>query len=402
MANSNLREAKAAKNDEFYTQFHDIEAEINAYLEYDPDVFRGRTVLLPCDDPEWSNFTRYFAAKFDELGLRKLVSTSYAPESKKYGTPYQPSLFEQDAPQFDPQKSAVRGKIFVLEQDRSGDGRINIDDLQWEYLDGDGDFRSREVTALRDEADFIITNPPFSLFREFLAWIMEGEKRFAVIGNMNAITYKEVFPLLKDNKVWLGATGHGNDMVFGVPEGAKVADKDRQKAARLGYVGNYTRLGNSCWFTSIEHGRRHQPLELMTMADNLRYSRHKELRGKSAYDHYDNYDAIEVPFTDAIPSDYDGVMGVPISFLDKYCPEQFEILGATESEGKGFSNGLFNGKVTEKQPVITPPPRSIPVSRVEDFTNVSLSSIRIPGYDKYDRPYVNGKRLYFRLFIRKV
>ena len=332
MANSNLKEAKAAKNDEFYTQFHDIEIEMNAYLEYDPDVFRGKTVLLPCDDPEWSNFTRFFAAKFDELGLKKLISTSYAPESKKYKTPYQPSLFEQDAPQFDRTKTSIKGKIFVLEQDKSGDGRINIDDLEWEYLDGDGDFRSKEVTRLRDEADFIITNPPFSLFREFLAWIMDGGKRFAIIGNMNAITYKEVFPLIKSNQIWLGATGNGTDMVFGVPEGAKVDDKDRQKAARLGYVGNYTRLGNSCWFTSLEHGRRHEPLSLMTMADNLRFSRHKEIRGKAAYDHYDNYDAIEVPFTDAIPSDYDGVMGVPISFLIKYCPEQFEILGMCENE----------------------------------------------------------------------
>ena len=334
MANSNLKEAKAAKNDEFYTQFQDIEVEMNAYLEYDPDVFRGKTVLLPCDDPEWSNFTRFFAAKFDELGLKKLVSTSYAPESKKYKAPYQPSLFEQDAPQFDSAKTSVKGKIFILEKDRSGDGRINIDDLEWEYLDGDGDFRSREVTQLRDEADFIITNPPFSLFREFLAWIMEGGKRFAVIGNMNAITYKEVFPLIKSNQIWLGATGNGNDMVFGVPEGAKVDDKDKQKAARLGYIGNYTRLGNSCWFTSIEHGRRHQALRLMSMADNLRFSKHKEIRGKAAYDHYDNYDAIEVPFTDAIPSDYDGVMGVPISFLIKYCPEQFEILGITDRDNR--------------------------------------------------------------------
>ena len=174
MANSNLKEAKAAKNDEFYTQFHDIEIEMNAYLEYDPNVFRGKTILLPCDDPEWSNFTRFFAAKFDELGLKKLISTSYAPDSKKYKTPYQPSLFEQEAPQFDKAKTSVKGKIFVLEQDKSGDGRINIDDLEWEYLDGDGDFRSKEVTKLRDEADFIITNPPFSLFREFLAWTMEG------------------------------------------------------------------------------------------------------------------------------------------------------------------------------------------------------------------------------------
>ena len=343
MANTNLKEAKAAKNDEFYTQFHDIEIEMNAYLEYDPDVFRGKTVLLPCDDPEWSNFTRYFAAKFDELGLKKLISTSYAPDSKKYKTPYQPSLFEQEAPQFDPSKAQVKGKIFILERDKSGDGRINIDDLEWKYMDGDGDFRSKEVTELRNEADFIITNPPFSLFREFLAWIVEAGKKFAVIGNMNAITYKEVFPLIKDNKVWLGATGNGNDMVFGVPDGAKVDEKDKAKAARLGYVGNYTRLGNSCWFTSIEHGRRHEPLPLMSMADNLRFSKHKELKGKAAYDRYDNYDAIEVPFTDAIPSDYDGVMGVPISFLIKYCPEQFEILGITDRQN---TSGVRTKKYT--------------------------------------------------------
>ena len=172
------------------------------------------------------------------------------------------------------------------------------------------------------------------------------------LSRTQVITYKEVFPLIKNNQIWLGATGNGNDMVFGVPEGAKVDDKDRQKAARLGYIGNYTRLGNSCWFTSIEHGRRHQPLSLMTMADNLRYSKHKEIRGKIAYAHYDNYDAIEVPFTDAIPSDYDGVMGVPISFLIKYCPEQFEILGATESEGKGFSNNLWNPNSNVTHPLI--------------------------------------------------
>ncbi len=177
MANRNLKEAKAAKNDEFYTQYHDIEIEMNAYLEYDPDVFRDKTVLLPCDDPEWSNFTRYFAAKFDELGLHRLVSTSYAPDSKRLRTPWQPTLFEQDAPQFDPAKTQTRGKIFILERDRTGDGHIDLDDLEWDYLESDGDFRSHEVTALRDEADFVITNPPFSLFREFLAWIQGGGRK---------------------------------------------------------------------------------------------------------------------------------------------------------------------------------------------------------------------------------
>jgi hypothetical protein len=329
MANSNLTNAKNAKNDEFYTQYHDIEKEIAAYLEFNPDVFKGKTILLPCDDPEWSNFTRFFAQNFERFGLKKLISTSYAVESKKYKSFYQPTLFEVNDPQFDEYKTKKNGKIFILNHDKSGDGKTDVNDLEWHYLAGDGDFKSNEIKKLRDEADIIITNPPFSLFREFLVWIVEADKQFLIIANMNAITYKEVFPLIKDNRMWLGATGNSNDMVFGVPSDAEVAEKDRQKAARLGYVGDYTRLGNSCWFTNIDHGRRHRPLPLMTMAENLKFSKHKEIKGKESYDHYDNYNAIEVPFTDAIPSDYDGVMGVPISFLDKYCPEQFEIVGLT-------------------------------------------------------------------------
>ena len=219
-------------------------------------------------------------------------------------------------------------------------------------MEGDGDFRSKEVTALRDEADVIVTNPPFSLFREFLAWIIEANKQFLIIGNINAITYKETFPLIKGNRTWLGATGFVTDMVFGVPKGSIVKDSDRAKAARLGYVGDYTRLGNSCWFTNIDHGRRHQPLPLMTMADNIKFSKHKDIRENGRYEHYDNYDAIEVPYTDAIPNDYDGVMGVPITFLDKYCPEQFRIIGATESEGRGFSSGLWDEESGTSQPLI--------------------------------------------------
>ncbi|MBQ6955194.1 MAG: adenine-specific methyltransferase EcoRI family protein [Bacteroidales bacterium] len=327
MKNTNLYSAKAAKNDEFYTQYADIQKEINAYLDFDPDVFRGKTVLLPCDDPEWSNFTKFFAQNFELLGLKKLISTSYAPDSKKYRTAYQPTLFESEAPQFDSDKTQTHGKIFVLTHDVTGDNRVDINDLQYSYLEGDGDFRSREIRALRDEADIIVTNPPFSLFREFMAWLMESGKQFIIIGNMNAISYKEVFPLIKNNMMWMGATGSATDMVFGVPEGAAVSESDRAKAARMGYVGNYTRLGNSCWYTNIDHGRRHEPLRLMTMADNYKHSKHKELRERKQYYHYENYDAIEVPYTDAIPSDYEGAMGVPVTFLDKYCPEQFEIIG---------------------------------------------------------------------------
>ena len=305
--NANLGAAKNAKNDEFYTQYADIQKEVNAYIEYNPDVFRGKTILLPCDDPEWSNFTKFFAQNFEFFGLKKLISTSYAIESKKYKTDWQPTLFETENPMYNVEKSRIKGKIFTLTHDTNANGRIDIDDLQWSYLEGDGDFRSAEVTALRDEADIIITNPPFSLFREFLAWIMEGKKQCLVIGNMNAITYKEVFPLIKNNELWLG-----------VSSGSKTY---------ITISGGIQTMGNTCWFTNIDHGRRHEPLKLMTMSDNLRFN--KKMRGLTSYIHYDNYDAIEVPHVELIPSDYEGKMGVPVSFLDKYNPDQFEIIGLT-------------------------------------------------------------------------
>ncbi len=322
MANTNLANAKAAKNDEFYTQYADIQKEINAYLDYDPNVFRGKTVLLPCDDPEWSNFTKFFAQNFELLGLKKLISTSYAPESKKYKMPYQPTLFETVQPYYDVDKSKTNGKIFVLTHDTNNSGRIDIDDLEWQYLDGDGDFRSREIRKLRDEADIIVTNPPFSLFREFVAWLMETEKKFIIIGNMNAAMYKEVFPLIKDNKVWFGNGFQSGNAYFRI-------DSIRNDYADGVYdeTTGLVKFRNCCWYTNLDHGRRHEPLRLMTMAENFKHSKHKEIRGRKEYEHYVNYDGIEVPYTDAIPNDYSGIMGVPISFLDKYCPEQFEILG---------------------------------------------------------------------------
>lgn len=324
MANTNLANAKTAKNDEFYTQYPDIQKEINAYLDYDPNVFRGKTVLLPCDDPEWSNFTKFFAQNFELLGLKKLISTSYAPESKKYKLPYQPTLFETQQPYFDGDKSKTHGKIFVLTEDVSGDGRINIEDLQWQYLEGDGDFRSKEIRKLRDEADIIVTNPPFSLFREFVVWLIESGKQFAIIGNVNAISYKEVFPLIKDNKMWMGVSIHSGDREFGVPDTYPL----EASGWRIDENGNkYIRVKGVRWFTNIDHGRRHEPMQLMTMANNFKHSKHKEISGQKEYVHYENYDAIDIPFTDAIPSDYEGAMGVPITFLDKYCPEQFEIIG---------------------------------------------------------------------------
>jgi hypothetical protein len=328
MPNINQTNAKNAKNDEFYTQFYDIEKEISAYIEFDPNVFRGKTILLPCDDPEWSNFTKYFALNFEEFGLKKLISTSYAADSKKYKNGYQPTLFEANAPQFDVSKTSKNGKIYTLTHDKNTSGRVDIDDLEWHYLEGDGDFRSEEIKKLRNESDIIITNPPFSLFREFLAWIVEEKKQFVIIGSKNAIAYKEVSPLIKDNKMWVGTTSFNKDMLF-IP--AEAVDPSQKPDTATRTVDGVVYLRSpSVWFTNLDHGRRHQPLSLMTMTENLRHSKHKEIKGKKTYDHYDNYDAIEVPFTDAIPSDYDGVMGVPISFLDKYSPEQFEILGITQ------------------------------------------------------------------------
>ena len=366
-ANSNLHKAKNAKNDEFYTQYNDIEKEMQAYLEYDPDVFRGKTILLPCDDPEWSNFTKYFAQNFDTFGLKKLISTSYAYINKGLAPDYQPSLLESSDSKFDQEKTVKNGKIFILERDVNNDSKIDIHDLEWNYLEGDGDFRSDEVTALRDEADLIVTNPPFSKFREFLAWLTDGNKLFAMIGNMNAITYKEVFHLIEKNKLWLGV--HNGAFKFEVPNGftnGNVYQVDERTIAKF---------GNICWFSNIEHGRRHQPLQLMNMQDNLRYNK-KVIKNKAEantiYQKYDNYDAIEVGYTNAIPSDYEGVMGVPISFLDKYNPDQFEILM------------LANGNV---------------------HSNATLCTIDKAGYKKHPEDkgglgVIDDQRMYVRILIK--
>ena len=322
MANDKLGEAKAAKKDEFYTQWVDVEREMNAYLEYDPDVFRDKVILLPCDDPEWSNFAKFFALHFVDFGLKKLVSTSYAPDSNPAGEFYNPTLFETEDPKFDASQSRTNGKKFTLEpKDINGDGIINIDDLQWEYLKGDGDFRSAEVTALRDESDVVITNPPFSLFRSFVTWLVEGDKKFAIIGHQNAITYQEILPFIRDNLMWLGKGFPGNATHFESPYEDTATATDR----REGMI----RVSGVQWFTNIDHGRRHEPLQLMTEADNIKFSKHKEVRGVG-YERYVNFDAIEVPFTDAVPSDYDGTMGVPITFLNKHNPDQFVIIGNGE------------------------------------------------------------------------
>ena len=421
MANKNLGNAKTAKNDEFYTQLADINKEMLAYLDYNPDVFRDKTILLPCDDPEWSNFTKFFALNFQLFGIKRLISTSYAPDAKKAKYGIEPSLFpeEEHDPKFDPSKWQTRGKIFVLDRDINGDNRIDIDDLRWEYLDGDGDFRSREITQLRNEADFIITNPPFSLFREFLKWIIDGGKQFSVIGNMNAITYKEVFPLLKDNKIWLGPSISSGDREFGVPKEYPL----NAASWRIDEEGkHFIRVKGVRWYTNIEHGKRHQPLPLMTMADNIKFSRHKDIRGLE-YQHYDNYDAIEVPHTDAIPSDYNGVMGVPISFLDKYCPEQFKIVNANDYRKSKNVRLKPHGLIKDKEATITTPGDQNAERERESTNNLcknlhqanywlqevmdgtSMESASTPEslsasyYDMVARPVIDSNKIYRRIFI---
>ena len=396
--NSNLGSAKSKKNDEFYTRYADIEAEMNAYVDYNPDVFRGKTILLPCDDPEWSNFTKYFANNFTAFGIKKLISTSYA---KSAGS-RQLTFFEESSPVFDKKKHKTRGKLFTLTRDANGSGRIDSDDVElMGYLEGDGDFRSDEVTKLRDEADIIITNPPFSLFREFLGWILEGGKDFIIMGNMNAITYKEVFPLIKNNELWLGYKSLNNDTYFTVSEEYQkwlLENKKEGSAYKIidGIVMG--RLASACWFTNVEHGKRHEKLLLDTKAHHLKY--HKRLQntleteyGKLEYPRYDNYDAIEVPCVDAIPSDYTGVMGVPKTFLDKYNPEQFEIIGTSQSWDK------YNSKQYAKQIQVSKSGIETEVTKLNDGPAIELETP--PAGQTYY--IVDGKyyiQTYARILIR--
>jgi len=317
MTNSDVNAARVSKSDEFYTQYEDIAAEMNAYTEYNPDVFGDKTILLPCDDYERSNFTKYFSDNFERLGIKKLISTCYAKSPDN-----QFSLFEATE-----EREDANGKIFVKEREGARSGR----------LQGNGDFRSEEVCNLRDSADFVITNPPFSLFREFMKWLTDGGKHFSVLGNINAVTCKDVFPLLKDDVVWLGSSIHSGDRKFNVPDDYPLdavgcgIDPDGKK---------YIRVKGVRWFTNIEFGNRHKAMELNTAEQNLKNEKLlRKLEGEygcTEYPRYDNYDAIEIPFTEFIPSDYDGTMGVPITFLDKYCPEQFEILW--QATGNTYAN----------------------------------------------------------------
>lgn len=349
--NRSLHAAKAAKQDEFYTQYIDIQKEVDAYLEFNPDTFRGKVVYCNCDDPFESNFFKYFAANFNKLGLLQLITTSYdgSPIAGQ-GTLF-PEYNEGNGKRKKPKALAV---TLDHVKDEDGDGAANITDVELFLkrnkaarmaLKGNdnypgGDFRSPECVAFLKQADIVVTNPPFSLFREYVAQLVEHGKKFLIIGSKNAITYKEIFPLVKENKIWVGAGFTKGNAYFSIP-----ADRAREFASgvydkRTGLV----KFRNVGWFTNLDHGRRHEELQCMTTADNFKFSKHKEIKGKKRYDRYDNYDAIEVPYTDAIPNDHNGAMGVPISFLDRYNPEQFEILGITDRDN---NSGLKTKEYSE-------------------------------------------------------
>lgn len=333
--NSNLGAAKRAKNDEFYTQLTDIEKELRHYRKH----FRGKTVLCNCDDPFESNFFKYFVLNFKRLGLKKLIATCYEGSAV--------SAYRNV-------KAKPYKAVVTTVRDTTGDGGVDMEDVRNLFelgenelveLEGDGDFRSEECLALLDEADIVVTNPPFSLFREYVAVLMKHQKKFIIMGNINAITYKEFFPLIRDNKVWIGASIHSGDRKFHVPADYEIrtqnsgVDSDGRKWVRVACVR---------WYTNLDIKQRHEELILVK-----KYAGHED-----EYPKYDNYDAIEVSKVANIPLDYDGVMGVPITFLDKYSPDQFEILGMSASVkydrdivgipflGKADGRPLLSGKHT--------------------------------------------------------
>ena len=298
--NSNLHAAKKNKNDEFYTLLTDIEKELRHYRHH----FKEKKIFLNCDDPRESNFWRYFSLNFDFLGLEKLTSTHYDADHPTYRL----DMYRDDS-----------GEVQTTQTD----------------LEQNGDFRSPESIEILEESDVVVTNPPFSLLREYISQLMEYEKDFLIVGNQNIVTYKDIFPLIKNNKMWIGHNTGG--MTFKVPNTPEYSDKS---GFFIEDGQAYSKLGNICWYTNIDIAKRHEELILW-----------KEYNEED-YPSYDNYDAIEVSRVKDIPIDYNGIMGVPITFLDKYNPNQFEIIGATESEGKGFSSGLWDSDSKVAQPVV--------------------------------------------------
>ena len=349
--NLGLIKAGKAKKDEFYTQLVDIEKELKHYK----DQFHGKVVYCNCDDPYESNFFKYFAGKFSELGLKKLIATSYIKSPIVGG---ELPLFEVEGLK---PKGEEPFKIEIEDiSDFDGNGAVNLNDVMYILkhikrtatpLGGNGDFRSEECIELLKEADIVVTNPPFSLFREYIAQLMEYNKMFLIIGNVNAITYKECFKHIKEDKMWLGASIHSGDREFRVPDYYPL----NAAGYRVDSEGNkYIRVKGVRWFTNLDYEERHEDLVL--------YKKYTT----EDYPKYDNYDAIEVSKTAEIPMDYDGVIGVPVTFIDKYNPEQFEIIGCDYNVKQGLLPELVN-----------------------------------PNWKgKLDRGYLNGKRLYGRILIK--
>ena len=305
-SNSNLHGAKKAKNDEFYTQLTDIENELRHYKSH----FNGKVVLCNCNDALHSNFAKYFSLNFEVLGLKKLICTAYKVDGE-------------------------HGKVCVYEGDKNGNRVPDLDEWDCRLLEGDGGFASEECIEFLKEADIVVTNPPFSLFREYVALLMEYGKKFLIIGNMNAITYKEIFPYIKDNELWLGVSRNGcGQMYFHIDD-----DAPQAKGQIVVNGQRMQTIGSSAWFTNLDHAKRHEEIDL--------YKRYTP----EEFPKYDNYDAIEVSKVCEIPMDYDGVMGVPITFLGKYCPTQFEIIGfwntgtAGEVLGATYCEAVSAGKV---------------------------------------------------------
>ena len=329
MANKNLNAAKVAKKDEFYTQLSDIERELQHYWPH----FRGKVVLCNCDDPYESNFFKYFALRFNQLELKKLICTCYN------GSPVTGNELMIHFPDFDDEPKKIAYKVEITEvNDENGDGAIDLSDVKY-LLQNDknvlstlktGDFRSQECIELLKEADIVVTNPPFSLFREYIGQLMEYGKKFLIIGNINSVSCKEIFPYIKNNQMWIGPSITSGDRKFFVPDDYPL------NAAGCGVDSEgkrYIRVKGVRWFTNLENPKRHEELDLV-----CRYS-------EDEYPHYENYDAIEVGKTADIPCDYAGVMGVPITFLDKYCPSQFDILGITD---RGNEYGIKTKEYTSK------------------------------------------------------
>ena len=294
--NKSLHAANRAKNDEFYTELADIDKELRHYKHH----FKNKTVYCNCDDPRVSNFFHYFSHNFETLGLKKLMATCYKSQAA--------DLFSQN--------DSEQAVYLIYEGDKNGNRVPDPSEIQVLPLQGDGDFRSEECIALLKQADIVVTNPPFSLFREYVAQLVEYGKKFLIIGNKNAITYKEIFPLIKDDKMWLGVTPMGTDMLFGVPEHyAETLVQTKKSGSSYRIIdGEVKARAQACWFTNLDHDKRHEELIL--------YKRYTS----EEYPHYDNYDAVDVSKVAEIPCDFDGAMGVPITFLDKYNPEQFEII----------------------------------------------------------------------------